>query len=111
MSDSQNNEIVSVTEVGDAGGLASELSQFVDKDAVIACIIDITTSQLPNKSFQKNFDYLNDTLVKYQEQPILIAPALLEMVEPLTNRMLNLCVLHKVYKHKPQRDCKIIIFQ
>ncbi len=74
----------------DDGGLASQLSHFVDRDGVVACINNICSAASPNEQFSSQFFYLFMTLGKYQEQPMLLASALPDMVDPLMKRLLKI---------------------
>eukprot|EP00605_Chrysophyceae_sp_TOSAG23-4_P001221 GSChrysophyteH1.ASY1.ANO1.1331.1 assembled CDS len=88
----KEHEQENLIEEQEIGGLASELSQFVDRDAVVKCINELCSASVTDsiRDFDKSFEWLSDTLAKYQEQPMLIAAALPDMVEPLTNRLLYL---------------------
>lgn len=77
-------------EEGGDSGIASQLSLFIDKDAVVACIVSVCAAPCPNHGFQASYDFLFEVLGKYQEQPMLLSSALPEMVDPLTNKLLFL---------------------
>jgi hypothetical protein len=71
--DSTTPSTADIGETEADSGLASQLSHFVDKDAVVACIVSLCNAPCPNPSFTASFDFLFDVLGKYQEQPMLIA--------------------------------------
>ena len=69
------------------GGLGSEISYFGDKEAVLKAIAIICADE---KEFETQFTWLNPVLSKYQEQPVLLQAALPEMIDPLTEKMLEI---------------------
>ena len=51
------------------GGLGSEISYFVDEEAVLVAIGAICADE---KEFEAQFAWLDPALSKYQEQPVLL---------------------------------------
>lgn len=71
--------------------MEDEQSFFVERDAVVACIHGICQEDGPEEEgFTVRFEYLTLTLSRYQEQPTLLGPSLVAMVEPLTQKMLRI---------------------
>lgn len=72
---------------GKEGGLGSEISYFQDKEEVLKVIVSICGSA-NEKEFEAHFEWLELTLGKYQEQPVLLQESLPSLIDPLTERML-----------------------
>ena len=73
--------------------LATEQTFFSDRDAVLAEIASIcapsSTPQPGDTAWELAFDALEKMLVKYQEQPLILAPHMEEMVGPLMGQLLE----------------------
>lgn len=71
----------------------AENSFFVEKDAVIksiddiSCKVDISNILQWKNSLLSKFEWLNATLSKYQEQPLLLNPHLPDLTSSMTSRM------------------------
>ena len=64
---------------------------FVERDAVVACIDEVCQADGGGEeAFIVRFEFLTQTLNRYQEQPTLLGPSLVAMVEPLTQKMLRI---------------------
>ncbi len=74
------------------GGLGSEISYFVDEEAVLVAIGAICADE---KEFDAQFAWLDPALSKYQEQPVLLQAALPDMINPLTRKMLEIIEMEK----------------
>lgn len=72
---------------GRDGGLGSEISYFQDKEDVLKCVANICSS---DEDFEAHFEWLEPTLGKYQEQPVLLQESLPSMIDPLTEQMLHI---------------------
>ena len=66
-----------------------EESFFKERDEVVQAICLICGSE-DDGMFSLKFEYLTNTLSKYQEQPTLLSPSLGNMVDPLTQKMLSI---------------------
>lgn len=71
---------------------ANEVSFFTERVEVIAAIISVCKNEADNV-FKSQFEYLTLTLSKYQEQPTLLSSSLADMVDPLTQKMLQIVEL------------------
>jgi hypothetical protein len=93
--DDEEEKTESVEMDGKGGGLGSEISYFQDKEDVLR-VIGLICLSGDEKEFEGHFEWLEPTLGKYQEQPVLLQESLPYMIDPLTEKLLNIIESDKV---------------
>lgn len=68
--------------------LSSEVSFFSDKDEVCDLISSLCSQNV--KDDEKTLQLLEKFLIKYQEQPQLLEPHLVSMIEPINENLLGI---------------------
>ena len=94
----------------DADFIKSELTHFVDYDAVQDTIFKFCLPEGWDVYWDQKWEWLVAIVSKYQEQSSLLNPHLENLITPICNRLIELMDMFGVFESGPTKKFKYLVF-